>query len=344
MKSDRARYSERGVTLVEATVVLAVVVFLLGTVITLAKSTADGQKYSERLGRAIEINQSLLNTMRYELGSTVMLFQGDTYGDGYWSLLDFARPPMPTSSLPVADPNGIFEKETATATKSGNALMFARQAWTTEFTCLSGKTYRIDVYRVVSYYLTLEGVGPQPGSSIGLNLCQYVSEPLADGEEIDRIFDPADLQEVLEHLVTGSVDALGNTYTPVDLVWRRDLDSATTGALRQIDASTKSLSATPLSPRPPTWILYRDTERSSDGLLYYRYFSVATNYSLPSWGVGRFSMIDNSSTGFPHGFEIQITGPSSARQILLHTTIVTTNQGGMQAHSDLKSTVFVHDV
>jgi hypothetical protein len=35
--------------------------------------------------------------------------------------------------------------------------------------------------------------------------------------------------------------------------------------------------------------------------------------------------------GFPHGFEVQVTGPSSARQVLLHLVVASTNRSGHTA-------------
>lgn len=342
----RRQGREGGFTLVEVTVVLAVVTFLVGAMVGLSQSTADSQKYSERSSRAIEINQALLNSVRHDLGSTVALFQGDAVGQAYWSSLEFdpQAPPITSSRLPVANGEAIFAREATSGARTGNVLMFARQAWTTQLTCLSARTHRIDVYRIVCFYLTAEDGGPQPGRSTGLNLCQLVTEPLADGEQIDRIEDLADRTEVLAHLLQATPDDSGSSYQPVELVWLRADDPTVSGTIRQITSGSHTLTDTPISPRSWPWRLRRDTERSSAGMLYYRHFSVATNHARPSWGIGRFGVRDDTGDGFPHGFEIQFAGPSSARQVLVHSTIVTNNEIGMHAHSDLRAIVFVHDV
>ena len=48
--------------------------------------------------------------------------------------------------------------------------------------------------------------------------------------------------------------------------------------------------------------------------------------------------------GFPHGFEVQIVGPSSARQVLLHLTAVSTRRKGFWAWSDLQVSVDTRDI
>jgi prepilin-type N-terminal cleavage/methylation domain-containing protein len=334
-----------GFSLVELTVTIAVIAVLVGVVVNLVVATTESQKYAERLSRATVVNQDLLDGMRQELASSVALFQNDTTGAAYRAMLDLdpGTPPLATSVLPTIDPVGIFAEESASAAKTGNSLLMARNAWTTEVTALSGSSYRVDVYRFIYYYLAAEQEGPRPGSPIGLNLCKFVSEPLADGDQIDRITDPVDLADVLQHLADATPDASGATHSPVQLVWIRKGDPAVVGTLRQIDPSY-ALSDVPLSPRSSPWTLVRDTERSSEGLLYYRHFSVASNHARRAWGVGRFGVIDNGGDGFPHGFEVQIVGPSSGRLILLHLTLATTNGRGHKAHSDMLTQVFVADV
>ena len=344
----KPRLPDNGHTLVEVMVVLSILIFLVAIVVNLTISTSKNQKYTERLSRATEVNQDLLNGLRYELTSSVALFENNALGAQYLAKLDLdsTAPPLASTTLPTVDGSGIFELEASSGAKTGNAILFSQHAWTTEFQCTSTATYLLDVYRIVHYYMKKEEGGPSPEHAIGLNLVRFVSEPLADGDQIDQITDPTDKAEILQHLNSVTADVTGQTYEQVDLVWRRESDPTVVGNIRQIDTSIWDLSDTPLAPRTSPWVFLRDDgkDKSSLGLLYYRNFSIVSNYGRKSWGAIKFGVEDKTGDGFPHGLEVQITGPSSGRLVLINLTIATTNRNGNRAHSNMRTTVFVRDV
>ncbi len=335
---------QTGFSMIELIITATIVIILVYMVTTLSISGTDAQKFAERANRATEISQNLLDDVRAELTSSVRLFHDDAVGNGYLGIIDWtgASPPI-TSTLPRLDSTGIFERDSGTP-KTGNLLMFAKHAWSDEYvTPTNSARYRVDVYRILVYYLAEEDSGPEPGSPIGLNLCRYVSEPMVDGGQIDKISDATDQAEFLEHLRTGTADANGRTHTPLNLIWVLGGDPATAGTFRQI-LSLGVISATPAPPRAVTWQITCDTTASSRGLLTYRHHSIASNYAPAVMGVGRFGIIDNSGDGFPHGFELQMIGPSSARQVLLRTSIVSTNNKGLRAHALMQMITDARDV
>jgi len=341
------RGSQQGFTLVETIVVVTVLVFLVSVMANLIINTSSTQKYIEQMARCTEVNQEIINDVRSELLATVTLFESGTLGDGYFKSLvtDPSSPPIGTSRQATLIPNDTFQKETVAGALTGNVLMFAGQARTDEFTCISGNTYRVDVYRIYCYYLTKEDGGPKLGSPLGLNLTRFVSEPLADGDQIDAMTDMVDRGEVLTHLVTGSLDDAGEAHAITELVWRRGRDISILDTMREIDPMTGLLSSTPINPRPAgAWRISREPTKSHRGLLHYRHFSIATNYGDDRLGVARFAKMSTTGDGFPHGFEVQISGPSAARQVLVHISVVGTNRKGTKPHSDLRATVFVQDV
>lgn len=334
-----------GFSLVEVVIVMTILSALVALVSGLVISSSEASEYSDSMNRANEVNQDILNDVANELVSSVGVLQNDTLGNAYFGMLDLsaAAPSLASTRLPVIDVDGVIEKEAATGAKSGNALFFARHAWTTEFACASSNTYRIDVYRFVGYYLAKAGDGPHSGSSLGLNLCKYVSEPLADADQIDAITDATDQAEILRHLRTGSVDIFGREHDEASLVLNRGDDPTLSGTIRQI-TSSGVLSSTPTEGRASPWVIERDLGRSSDGMLFFRHFSVATNFSPAGLGVARFSAPDSSGDGFPHGFEVQLVGPSSIREVMLHSTVVSTRRGQLPAYSDLRRIVFLQDI
>src|SRR5690606_33797617 len=104
-----------------------------------------------------------------------------------------------------------------------------------------------------------------------------------------------------------------------------------------------ALNNAPQSPRSTTWEIERADEMSDAGLLFYRHHSVATNYAQANQGVCRFGLRNDTGTGFPHGFELQIVGPASARQVLTHLTTVRPNVSGMKACYDSQTIAAVRE-
>lgn len=323
----------------------ALIVGLVGILATTMISSNESQAYSERLRRVTEVNQDLLATMQQDLLSSVRVLINDTEGTEYQNQLDLSGMPVPIDTLTLAtvDVTGIFEQETASGIKTGNCLLLAKYDSHTDFTCTSGRSYRIDIFRIYYYYLSRSDRGPMPGSFTGIDLCRFVSEPLVNGHQIDQIVDPVDRSEVLLHMVNATPDMNGVTHEPVELVWRRRGGLSEVGTLRQIDSGTGALSVTPLGSRTSPWTILGDPRYSGAGLLYGRHLNVATNYARDNIGVGRFGLIDNRNDGFPHGFEVQVVGPSYARKVLLHLSLVTTNRKGTKAHSEISTEVFLRN-
>lgn len=336
----------RGFTLVELMVTATILTVMVFIVTTLSIAGAESQEYARRLTQVTEINQGILDEMRMELVSSVELYGNDLNGLLHTNVFDLTDTPPPIGStlLPSIDANGIFEKDVAGSEKTGNALFFAGHAWTDEYLCASGETYRLDVYRWFAYYLTTSGAGPAPGSPTGLGLVKVVGEPLVDGSQVDKITDPADQAEFLQHLIDQTPDVLGTAHSRVEVVWLRGESPLAAGTFRQIDASDGSMSASPSGGRPNPWRVLQAPRLTRGDILTYRHHSVATNFARRVTGVGRFGIVGNAGAGFPHGFEVQVIGPSSARQVLLHLVLAGTRRDGQLAWSDVQTIVDARDM
>lgn len=336
LRGNRTR-TQRGYSLLEVTISFTLLAILASLVTSFALSGSDAQKFAERLSRVTEVTQELSADIREELQSSVRLFSNDALGQSYRDVLK--EDDMPTSIsavLPSLDAAGIFDPETVAGEKTGNELLFARYAWTTEFETTAGNTHRIDIYRIVHYFLTEAGAGVQPNSAVGVNLSKFVSEPLVSGSQIDAINDPTDQGEVLLHLRDGSPDIDGISHPAAELVWDLGGDPTAVGTFRQIDASG-ALSDSPLAGRDDPWTVEPDARLSREGLLFYRRHSIASNNAPSLMQVARYSVLDEAlgTEGFPHGFECQIVGPASARKVLLRLVITTTNNDGRKPYHAL---------
>ncbi len=334
-----------GFTLIELLIASVLLSIMIMAVSTLSISGAEAQEYARRLNRATEVTQDVMDQMRLEMVSCVRIFGSDTEGTSNRALLDLAGAPTPSASLrlPTISANESIRKDTTGAEITGNTLFFTKLAWSDRFVCSGGNDYLVDVFRWVYYYLTPETPGPAAGSPIGLNLVRVVGEPLIDALSVDRITDPTDQAEVLLHLVTASADANGITHAPCQVVWRRGSLASVVGTLRQINEADGTLSNSPLVGRPNPWNILR-ADSAISGMLTYRHHSIATNYARQSFGVGRYGILSNTGGGFPHGFEIQVVGPSSARQVLIHLVVASTNRRGQFAWSDLQVSIDSRDL
>lgn len=334
-----------GFSMIELIVAATLLALMALAVATLSVSGADAQEYAARLNRVTELNQDMVDRMRLELASSLRLFGNDGEGNGNLALLDLAGAPprVAGSRLPSISPGASIRSDTAGNEITGNSLFFTRLSWTDRFVCTSGNEYLVDVYRWVYYYLTPTDGGPSPGRPSGLNLVRVVSEPLADASSVDRISDPADQAELLLHLHDGSADADGVVHDPCEVVWRRGGDPATAGTFRQVEESDGSLWDDPVGGRPDPWQILR-AEADVKGLLSYRQHSVATVYSQANFGVGRYGLLSTAGGGFPHGLEVQVVGPSSARQVLLHLVLVSSSPRGRPAWSDMQVVIDGRDL
>ncbi|MCK5942528.1 MAG: hypothetical protein KAI24_11195 [Planctomycetes bacterium] len=345
MKHPHERARSAGYSMIELVISSSLLALMIFAVSTLSVSGGQAQEYARRLTRVTEITQDVIDDVRLELVSSVRLFGNDTEGNANLAILDLSGAPaaIDTSRLPTVSADETIRPDTSTTEITGNSLFFTRLAWSDRFECTSGNEYMVDVYRWVYFYLTPEDGGPDPSNPIGLNIVRVESEPLIDGASVDRITDSTDQAEVLLHLLNATPDVNGDTHAPAEVVWLRGDLPSVSGTLRQIDSSDGSMTATPLLPRPDPWQVLR-SEETVTGLLSFRHHSVATIYAQESFGVGTYGVESLDDDGFPHGFEVQVVGPSSARQVHLHLVLSSTQRTGRFAWSNMQLTVDARDL
>ena len=100
--------------------------------------------------------------------------------------------------------------------------------------------------------------------------------------------------------------------------------------------------AAPLPSRGPQWRILRDASRSSNGLLDGEQFAVAID--VPDDKDDRVDAGTVADERPRTGFEVQITGPSSARRIVFELVIVSTSGGRLPARSTLRIAVNTRDL
>lgn len=340
----RAR-ADAGYSMIELVISSVILGMMIYAVTTLSISGGQAQEYARRLNRVTEVTQDVIDEMRLELVSAVRVFGNNAEGNANLAMFALNGAPAPLNGLvlPTISVGETIRPDTAGNEITGNQLFFAKLAWADGFQCTSGNVYMVDVYRWVRYYMTPEDGGPDPSHPIGLNIVRIESEPMVDGTAVDRITDATDRAEVLLHLLNATADINGDTHDPVELVWARGQLPSVVGTFRQIDPSDGSLSLTPLVPRADPWEV-NNSDPQVRGLLSYRHHSVASIYARDSFGVSAYGIESTAGAGFPHGFEVQIVGPSSARTVLIHLVCSSTQRTGHFAWADMQLAVDARDL
>lgn len=309
-----------------ACVVLAVFFITVSSMVTGTNGTRDR---GSRASRIVGLNQRILDQMQCEVSEAVEIFEQNDIGVELFENLQKPEGAQPIgfTSLPRVLGGNVFGRELRAGARTGNSLMFAKWERNMEIDCNEegesdektegadkkaeanaegneepgSRTYKIDVYRLVCYYLTPVNGGPSTGSSGGLNLFRFISEGLADATQIEAIEDEQDQQEVLRKLVGDKVTG----------AWRRDVVGPPVWFV--INPSRGTINHVEFVAQDPVL-----AELLLDPMVY----SVASNYTHDSLGVGEFGVKTNADGGFPHGFEVQMMGPASSRELMLHLTLV----------------------
>jgi hypothetical protein len=331
-----------GFSIAELAVASTIFLGMVLLVSTLALSGSEAQDLGRRISHMTEMAQEATDRIRLEMISSVHVFCDDTDGNANVAAIDLGTspPPIAVRRLPKLEVDGSFRADTAGDEITGNALLFAHLAWRDRFRCASGNEYLVDVYRWSHYYLSPKDGGPRPRQRGGLDLVHFVGEPLVDATAIDHITDPVDHAEVLQHLLNRTPDIDGQVHPAAQVVWLRGGDPTATGTFRQIEADG-TLGDNPGAGRPNPWRVLSAGDRTA-GLLAYRRGSVASNYDIVAPGVTRFAVRDDAA-GFPHGFEVQFIGQTSARQLLLHLVMVDMTRKGPLAWSQVQTVINCKD-
>jgi prepilin-type N-terminal cleavage/methylation domain-containing protein len=316
MNRNRGRASNRGFSLVELIVVLALIGALVASIVSLALRSQRAQTFAEKNAAATLVAQATLDQIRRDVGSSTRLFQNDSEGNSYLAGMDLTGSGVIIGKLPKIVSDGIFEKEVSTDLKTGNVLFFVRQERTDRFDRSgSGDFVRTDIYRFILYALRLIP-GKDPNRDLdAFDLVRWVSPPVADLSQIESITDPLEQETVCAHLFAGTnPEEPTFPFQQIRYLWKPGADFSIAFESLQFDGKRNPVASGFQVPRDP--------QRTDLNLLSTRSLAISTNLGGAPRGIGAFGILDPSGDGFPHGFEVQVVGPASARQVLAHLVFV----------------------
>ena len=343
----RTQETQTGFMAHELTVLATVLLLLVAVILTMVTSARRTEEYAERSLRVAARGQRVLDEIHAELTAAVAVFRERDGGRDLRRTLKLPETtrPIPFTRLPRNSSSRTFEKELKPAGRTGNALLLAVSAGTRKIPLESatqkGAICRIDVYRIVAYYLTREASGPDSETGAGLNLCRFESVPVADADQIAAIEDPLDRRDVLRALAAG---AKGDGYAdPVRHVWRQAAPAHDAKSSAAADAKSFATIDVESHELVPCEALPANPRRSRHRLFDYSHHSVATNLAHQSVGVSYYGCMTETDGGFPHGFEVQLAASPTGRKAMLHLNVITTATGVVPASADLRSIVLLRE-
>jgi prepilin-type N-terminal cleavage/methylation domain-containing protein len=327
------RSNQRGFTLLEVIVVLAIISVMMIAVYTMLEETMRTSMFNESHNDLAILTQKAVNSLQTEVLQTKMVFQEDTAGSAYRAALRLPSqyPVWTDSFLPVIQPAVSMSPDSSTR-YTGNSVLLARQLAPLRITYdhdSNAMTPEIefvaDRYVFEYAYLTPLTSPSFSGSGRTLDLVMTTSVPYADYFQLVSL-GPAAMARVVPKLVAANVLNAWDPGQPVASAFYA-LSGATDGvfdaalANHRIDlGSAKSLLPSLRGGRISGAISY----------------SVAFAPNAPAQPyplrvpMRVFAKTITGRPGFPSGFEVKIAGPSGNRQVM--TRIVLMSHYGVRSY------------
>jgi hypothetical protein len=298
----RTGRGEAGLSLLEVVISLAILSMLFLVILRSTLSVADSNTSMESFNAILVKTQAAMAELHEDVSTCRRTWIEDATGRGYFDALEFGATPRATSCLlPIIDPLGEFTLDVPADRKTGNSLLLAGEMAPHDFIASDARAYRVNVYRLVCYYVADYGFPVAPGLS-RFDLVRWESMAFADWATLTAISNATARQEMVADLV--------NTAN-IKYAW--DPSQAVTAAFFELDTdvavtpeATFSIPASPVQARYPK--------------AYYRRYNASLSQNNTITGteaaVPKFTQpLALPAPGFPHGFEVKIVGPSGARKI-----------------------------
>ncbi len=325
----RNRQGDAGVSFTELMVVMFLFTVIGIMVYDLLVGTAQTNLYLEANNDLSEYGQRLVNEIKTEVLQSKKLIGDGTQGQGYQAALDLSAAPTPldTSSLATIDVNGSFSPSLVgdadhpfNPASVGNALLFA-QAITPYLDESAG--VRIDLYRLIYYYLTRSTAEEIESEGCILDLYRWESVVFADYNQLVRLNDYDDAGATLSAALGALATADPSTDRPaVTMAWNPDEDadsaffSFASGSMATAPSTGYAVEMFDASPA----ISNMHEPRIGGKMVYSVAFNTSADFDLGDT-VPAFGTADTNQDGFPHGFEVMMGGPTGGRKVLVRLVL-----------------------
>lgn len=333
----RETHRQSGFTLIELIIVSSLIVIMAGAVTVMANRGTEAQQFVRTNTKMSNKVRGIVDKIRDDVASSVRLLYDDSEGKSYLKWLDLGhKDPIGTTRLPVVKSAG-FGKDATSESFTGNCIAFVKQERTDKFDVSSPfdeeKIVRTDIYRIYVYYLHKIDKGGMQAKESDLDLVRWRSVPLIDWKQQESLTNAA-RERLLQHLYLGSNPwEPERPYPPAKIIWETGKEF--TDAFRLVDQDGD------WEWPPSGFKLPAGKQKKKASLLQLAKLGVARNKVGVEKGIARFTHI---APNWPNGFEVQIAGPASARQVLMHFTLVGNRGKKMNSVVDLLAIAETRDL
>ncbi len=319
------RNSERGFSLMEITVVLAIVSVLMISIYSMIEQAVRTAMFNESHNDLAVLTQRAVNSLQTELIQTKMVFEENALGASYRAalVLPAAYPVWTDSFLPVIQSAVAMGPDTTTRF-TGNSILLARQLAPLRLTYdhdgnngTAEVEFVADRYVFEYVYLTPLASPSFARSGRSLDLLMTASVQFADYFQLDALDDAA-TGRIVRKLRTAGVQRAWDPGQPLAGAFY-DLSRAEDGtfdppiANPRIDlAGVKSLL--------PGLRGGRITGRMTYSVAFLP-DAPAPAYPLRT-PMRVFAPVVSGRRGFPSGFEVKIAGPAGYRQVMARLVLM----------------------
>ncbi len=325
--------NQKGFSLIEMTVTLAIVSVLMIAVYAMIEQTIKATLFNESHSDLTVLSQKAVNGVQGELLQTRMLFQEDTMGSEYRGALQLStRYPVASDSLlPVFDTSTVVNPDTTTR-YTGNSLLIVRQLEPLSITYdhdNNGTTPEIeflaDLYRFEYIYLSQSNAPNFAGSGKSLDLVQSSSIDYADYFQLSAMGTQA-IKTISAKLIARGLTRAWDPGQPLTSSFYA-LSGATDGTF---DAAISNPAQRIDLARAKTLMPGLRGGHIGGKMVY----SVAFNPTSPAQPyplripIRVFALADVAKPNFPSGFEVKVAGPSGSRQVMTRVVLMSNYVGG----------------
>lgn len=320
-----ARQSEKGFSLIEITVTLAIVSVIMIVTYQLIEQTITTTMFSESHNDLAVMSQKAVNAIQTEVLQAKLVFEDDPVGNAYRGALSFPITPSvwTTSVLPIIDPaTTTFTPDGATERYTGNALFLVRQlpplSVLYDHDGLNNTPdieFLADRYTFQYFYLRKDTSESFAGSGQSADLMRATSDEYADYFQLAGV--TAKPGTLVSKLIAAGLKQAWDPGKPLASAFYL-LSGATDGAF-------DSALINPTIPIVLTKTMLPGLfgGRISGKMSYSVAFPTTSGPAFPiPHPLSVFARADASLPNYPAGFEVKIIGPSRNRQVLTRLVLM----------------------
>jgi Prokaryotic N-terminal methylation motif len=335
----RRRSSERGLSLIEMLVTLAISVTVIAVVMTIIEEAMKMSLFVESHNDLAVMSQRPTNNIQKEVLQAKTIFGEDAIGTPYRTRIETlitaaGTADAPGSLLPIVNGAGVLAPDTGGARTTGNCLLVARQLTPVQISVAADLTYPVgtfpaitfmaDRYQFEYFYLTRNTTRKFRGGDYSLDLYRYRSIPYADYFQLTGV--TANLSPTQQTALATSIKAPagGNLL----IAWNPGLDLL--NSFYTIDAnlafpagSLLTVSTSLLAMQDNISLLPELLKGRISGKMDYTVaykIGTAPGTNIPGLSglnpVPLYFETAGATTPLDCGFEVKVVGPQGSRRVL----------------------------